>query len=332
MKVLRAGVVGLGLMGRHHTRVLGEMADVDLVAVVDPAGDRLGAARDVPVLADVEQLLALEVDLCVVATPTIEHAAVATALADAGVACLIEKPLADTVESGAALVEQFAVRGLVGAVGHIERCNPAIRALNARLGQGELGDLYQVTTSRQGPFPDHVRDVGVVKDLATHDIDATAYATGHKFASVAARAAYRTGRVHEDLVAIVGQLDDGTVTNHLVNWLTPTKERRFVVTGERGCFVADTMSGDLTWYANASIPAASERVPGFPGVSEGDMVRFAIPKPEPVLVQMQAFIASVRAGAPVAGVVRLEEGLDALRVADAVLRSAADGVVVELAG
>ncbi len=203
-----------------------------------------------------------------------------------------------------------------------------MRSLKARLGAGELGDLYQVSTSRQGPFPDRIRDVGVIKDLATHDIDLTAFAAGVPYATVSARVAHRAGRPHEDLVAAVGLLEDGTVTSHLVNWLTPTKERRIVVTGDRGCFVADTITADLTFYANSSVPTEWDAIGRFRGVSEGDMVRYAIPKPEPVLVQMQGFVASVRAGAPVPGVVTLEEGLEALRVADAVLRSAADGAVV----
>src|SRR5207245_1643369 len=121
----------------------------------------------------------------------------------------------------------------VAAVGHVERFNPAIRAMHQRLAAGELDAIYQVTTSRQGPFPDRVRDVGVIKDLATHDFDLTAWVTGSYYASVAARTAHKAGRPHEDLVAVSGSLRDGTVVNHLVNWLTPTKDRRVVVTGER---------------------------------------------------------------------------------------------------
>ena len=83
--------------------------------------------------------------------------------------------------------DAFEARGLVGAVGHIERYNPALQSLRARLENGELGDVYQVVTRRQGPFPARIADVGVVMDLATHDIDLTAWVTGSDYACVSAR-------------------------------------------------------------------------------------------------------------------------------------------------
>src|SRR5665811_2270981 len=116
--------------------------------------------------------------------------------------------------------------------------NPALQSARARLEAGDLGAVYQVTTRRQGPFPARIADVGVVKDLGTHDIDLTAWVTQQSFVSVAARTATKSGREFEDLVAVTGLLADGTVTNHLVNWLSPLKERVTVITGERGTFVA----------------------------------------------------------------------------------------------
>ena len=147
---------------------------------------------------------------------------------------LIEKPLARTSTAPPRSPRRSRRAGLVGAVGHIERYNPALQSLRARLEDGELGEVYQVVTRRQGPFPARIADVGVVKDLATHDIDLTAWVTSSRYASVSARTASSSGREHEDLVAVVGTLGDGTVTNHLVNWLSPMKERVTVVTGERG--------------------------------------------------------------------------------------------------
>jgi UDP-N-acetylglucosamine 3-dehydrogenase len=102
--------------------------------------------------------------------------------------------------------------------------------------------VYQVVTRRQGPFPARIADVGVVKDLATHDIDLTAWVTQQPYSQVAAQTAYKSGREYEDLVAVTGQLADGTVTSHLVNWLSPFKERVTVITGEKGTFVADTLT------------------------------------------------------------------------------------------
>ncbi len=160
---LRAGLVGLGSMGRHHARVLAGLENVQLVGVVDPMGDKNGWAQGAPVLATVEELIALGVDYAVVACPTALHEEVGLKLAEAGVCALIEKPVADTVEGARRLVEAFESRGLVAGVGHIERCNPALRSLRARLEAGELGDVYQVVTRRQGPFPHRIADVGVVR-------------------------------------------------------------------------------------------------------------------------------------------------------------------------
>ena len=149
------------------------------------------------------------------------------------------------------LVDAFEAKGLVAGVGHIERYNPSLQSLRSRLEAGELGDVYQVVTRRQGPFPHRIADVGVVMDLATHDIDLTSWVTGQPYAAVSARTVSRSGRPHEDMVAAVCQLANGTMVSHLVNWLSPLKERSTVVTGDRGCFVADTLTADLTFYANA---------------------------------------------------------------------------------
>ena len=185
MANLRAGLIGLGMMGRHHARVLAIAAGVDLVAVADPGGDPHGVAGGLPVLRDVEELIAAGIDYCVVAVPT--------ALPRGGRpgARRGRRPRADREAAGPGrstsatqLAEAFEAAGLVGAVGHIERYNPALQSLRARLEDGELGEVYQIITRRQGPFPARIADVGVVKDLATHDIDLTAWVTQQPFASV----------------------------------------------------------------------------------------------------------------------------------------------------
>jgi predicted dehydrogenase len=328
MAELRAGVVGVGMMGRNHVRVLRGLEGVDLVGVADGGGDRYGVVDDLPVHASVDDLIAAGVDLCVVAVPTEDHVPIATQLADAGVHTLIEKPLAEDVSTAEQLASAFAARGLVGAVGHIERYNPALQSLRARLDADELGRPFQVATRRQGPFPNRIRDVGVVKDLATHDVDLAAWVSDATYTSISARTAHRSGREHEDLVAATGVLDDGTITNHLVNWLTPFKERVTIVTGERGCFVADTLTADLTFYANGVEPNQWEAISTFRGVSEGDMVRYAIPKPEPLAVELAAFRDAISEGHQ--EIVTMREGVQAVAVADALLESAAKATTVDL--
>jgi predicted dehydrogenase len=328
MANLRAGLIGLGMMGRHHARVLAGLDGVDLVAVADSGGDAHGVAGDRPLLRNIQELIAAGLDYCMVAVPTIYHEPIGLALAEAGVHALIEKPLAQDTASARRLADAFAARGLVGAVGHIERYNPALRSARSRLASGELGSVYQVTTRRQGPFPDRIADVGVVKDLATHDIDLTAWVTQQAFTSVAARTATKSGRDFEDLVAVTGSLYDGTVTNHLVNWLSPLKERVTIITGERGTFVADTMSADLTFYANGLVPTTWNDIAQFRGVSEGDVVRYAIAKPEPLRVEHEQFRDSVLGKE--ADIVTLEQGLATVVVAEAVIESARTGRTIEV--
>lgn len=326
---LRAGVIGLGMMGRNHVRVVQEMEGVDLVAVADAFGDRFGAARGVPLCETLDELLAHRLDLCVVAVPTEDHEPVGLALAEAGVHALIEKPLANDIAGATRLADAFEAAGLVGCVGHIERYNPALQSLRQRLEGGELGEIFQIATRRQGPFPARIRDVGVVKDLATHDFDLTAWVAESRFTSVAARATHRVGRDHEDMVSAVGTLANGAVTNHLVNWLTPFKERVTVVTGERGCFVADTLLADLTFHENGDIATQWDTISRFRGVAEGDMHRYAIPKPEPLLVELSNFRDAVLGDAS-ADLVTMRDGLAVVAVAEAAIRSAANGTVETL--
>jgi predicted dehydrogenase len=250
------------------------------------------------------------------------------ALAAAGVHALIEKPLATDVAAARRLAEAFEAAGLVGAVGHIERYNPSLQSLRGHLESGELGAIYQVITRRQGPFPNRIADVGVVKDLATHDIDLTAWVTQSSYVSVSARVAHKSGREHEDLVAAVGQLSDGTITNHLVNWLSPMKERVTIVTGERGCYVADTLSADLTLFRNASVPTEWDQIARFRGVSEGDMIRYAIPKPEPLRLEHEAFRDAVLGKD--SDIVTMRQGLATVAVAEAVIESATTGRTVTI--
>jgi UDP-N-acetylglucosamine 3-dehydrogenase len=325
---LRAGLIGLGSMGRHHARVLNSLSGVRLVAVADPGGDSFGAAGSLEVGASVAHLIDAGIDYAVVAAPTAFHEEIGLALADAGIHAMLEKPLASTADAAARLAAAFAANGLVGAVGHIERYNPALRSLRARLEQGELGEIYQVSTRRQGPFPARIADVGVVKDLATHDIDLTAWVAQAAYLRVSAHTALKSGREHEDLVAFVGALERGIVASHLVNWLSPFKERSTTVTGELGSFVADTLTADLTFHANGTRETTWESLAGFRGVTEGDVVRFALGKREPLLSEHEAFRDAVLGVSR--DIVSMDEGVATVRVAEAVIESAVVGSTVLL--
>ncbi|WP_323100615.1 Gfo/Idh/MocA family oxidoreductase [Intrasporangium sp. YIM S08009] len=320
MANLRAGLIGLGMMGRHHARVLSSLDGVDLAAVADPGGDPHGVASGLGVLDGVDAIVRAGVDYCVVAVPTVFHEEIGLTLAEAGVHALIEKPLAPEVESARRLTDAFERQGLIGAVGHIERYNPALQNARQRIEAGELGRVFQVTTRRQGPFPARIADVGVVKDLATHDIDLTAWVTQRTYTHISAQTAFRSGREHEDLVAATGLLSDGTVTNHLVNWLSPLKERVTTITGEKGAFVADTLTADLTFYANGSVKVVRDDIAQFRGVSEGDVIRYAMTKPEPLRTEHEQFRDAVL-GRP-SDIVTMRAGTETVRIAEACIASA----------
>ncbi|MDF9748876.1 Gfo/Idh/MocA family oxidoreductase [Arthrobacter sp. ES3-54] len=329
MANLRVGLIGLGMMGRHHARVLRELPGVDLVAVADAYGDPHGVAGGLTVLSSVAELIAEGLDMAVVAVPTGMHEEVGLALAEAGVHTLVEKPIAESAAAGQRLVDAFEAKNLVGAVGHIERFNPALQSLRKRIEAGELGEVYQIATRRQGPFPSRIADVGVVKDLGTHDIDLTAWLAQSRFESIFAHVTTRSGRPHEDMVAATGQLENGVITNHLVNWLSPMKERLTIVTGEKGAFVADTVTADLTFFENGTVATEWESMAAFRGVSEGNMTRLAIAKPEPLRTEHEAFRDAVLGLRN--DVVTMREGLDTLAVAEAVLESARTGQMVKVA-
>lgn len=324
---LRAGLIGMGVMGRHHARILSGLAGVEFQGVADPALDP-AERHPYPVFADLDGLLASGIDYCVVAVPTAMHLEVGLRLADAGIHALVEKPLANDLDAAQQLYNAFSSSGLVGGVGHIERFNPAVRQARARIAEGQLGEVYQVATRRQGPFPARIADVGVILDLATHDIDLTAWVAQSRFASVAAQVSHRSGRQHEDVVSASGILANGVVTNHIVNWLSPMKERQTVITGEKGTFRIDTLTADLTMYENGIVPTEWDDVAQFRGVSEGNVIRFAFPKPEPLLVEHEAFRDAVLGRK--SDIVTMEDGLATVAVASAMIESAATGKTVLL--
>jgi predicted dehydrogenase len=299
-----------------------------LVAVADGTGDAHNVAGTAPLCNSVEELLRHNLDMAIVAVPTAFHEEVGLHLADAGVHALVEKPIANTVAEGLRLVDAFESRGLIGAVGHIERFNPALQSMRERIQAGELGDVYQIATRRQGPFPARIADVGVVKDLGTHDIDSTSWLARSPFESVYAQTSHKSGRPHEDLVVVTGRLANNIVTSHLVNWLSPMKERVTIATGERGSLVADTISADLTFYENGTLSTAWDSIATFRGVSEGSMIRYALTKREPLRLEHEAFrdaILGIRQD-----VVTMREGLTTLRVAEATIESSLTGNVVKL--
>jgi predicted dehydrogenase len=167
-KPLRAAVVGVGYLGRYHAEKYAAHPDAELVAVVDIDGERaraVGAELGVEAVTDVRQL-AGRIDCASVSVPTQHHFVVARDLLDAGVDVLVEKPLTGTVEEGKKLVELAVRLGRVLQVGHLERFNPAVLALEGLVTQPRFIECH-----RLAPFTERGTDVDVVLDLMIHDLD-----------------------------------------------------------------------------------------------------------------------------------------------------------------
>ena len=318
------------MMGRHHARLLQSLKTVRFAGAVDPGGDHYAAVQDPALVYDsVAALVAAgPLDFAVVAVPTDEHLETVRQLADAGVHVLVEKPLAATGAEARELIDIVAAAGLKGAVGHVERFNPALLDLRRRLVDEQLGEVFLISTERLGPFPDRVRDVGVIKDLATHDLDLIGWLARSPIEVVAAQTAHRMGRAHEDLVVVNGRVRTGLVFNASVNWVTPTKTRRTTVLGEAGMLVADTLTADLTFYANGLVASEWGAAQALRGVSEGDSTRYALARREPLLAELEAFVGYLH-GDDDAPVVPLADGLATVECAERVLTSAREGVTVD---
>jgi predicted dehydrogenase len=326
MTKLRAALIGYGAMGKNHARILNSLDDVDFVAVLDPGISP--SISNLPFVSSFEDLIRLKPDYCVIATPTITHEEIAIKLVENGINIFIEKPIAISSDTATRIIAAVEKNGLVGAVGHIERFNASLVEAKRRIKLGQLGDVYQISTRRLGPFPARITDVGVTIDLATHDIDLTKWISDSTYESICAHSAIRSGRNDEDLISVVGKLRNGIITSHNVNWLSPLKERKTIITGEKGTFVADTLRSDLTFYENGSIVNTQREIAHFKGVTQGETTIFAFERPEALLVEHLEFVKALN-GLD-SNIVTLGEALETIRVAEAITASAKEGLAIEL--
>jgi UDP-N-acetylglucosamine 3-dehydrogenase len=318
-------------MGRNHVRLLSAMDGVELAALVDverAAAHRAGV-RHLPCYATADELFAREeLDAVVIATPTDSHAEIAQGAIERGLNVLVEKPIALTVEEGGRLVNEARRAGVVLAVGHVERFNPAVLELGRRLAQHELGQLFHFTVRREGPLPLRITDVGVVRDLATHDLDILGYLLRSSPETIFAQTAKRTGAIHEELVTATLCYPGGVLATLQVNWLTPFKVRQLTVTGERGLYSVDYLSQKLTWYENTETSEGKDwdALATLQGSSKGQVVHYPIQQHEPLASELQGFVRAITGQGD--EIVTGEEGVRALALASALLLSARRGEVL----
>jgi predicted dehydrogenase len=317
-------------MGRNHLRVLADIEGVELVAVCDSdkrALETVSRSRRIRGYTSSWEMFSREaLNLVVLAAPTKYHYRLTLEALEHRCHVLVEKPIAADLGQAREMVSAAVRRNLVLAVGHIERFNPAVRELKRRLDEGYLGRIFQVRALRLGPFPSRIRDVGVVTDLATHDLDVMTYILGRKVIRMYAETHRKINTQHEDMVNAVLKFEDGIIGVLDVNWLTPTKVRQLSVLGERGLFQLNYLTQELLYFEN--VDAASTGNGSLTGVSEGNMTRFQIQTAEPLRAELQSVLGSITQGSAVE--VDGEAGYNALALATSLVSAGEEGKVIEL--
>ena len=328
---LRVGLAGLGSMGRNHLRVLSARNDIRLVAVADPVLETLAAATGPKGAQGFAEPLAMiaeaELDAVVIAAPTTAHVPLALAAIERGIAVLVEKPLAATVDESMRIVAAARRTGVPVQVGHVERFNPAVLELGRLIETGWLSTIYSIASRRAGPFPVRIRDVGVTVDLATHDADILSWIAGERPSRVYAETAQRIHADHEDLLFGLLHFPSGATGMLDVNWLTPAKRRQLVVVGEEGMFELDYLTQRLT-FTRATDTTNPRLIGGYAPTFEGEVAELPVASAEPLAAEIEAFLGIVRTGGR--PIVDAEDGLWAVAVATSMLASAAGGNAIDL--
>lgn len=330
---MKVAVIGVGTMGRHHTRVYSELPEAELVAISDADSFRAESTAQkfgIRAYTDHREMLEKEKpDAVSVVVPTAMHEQVGLDALNAGVNILIEKPISATIEEGTRLIQKARAMNKQLMIGHVVRFDPALQALKQKLDAGELGRIYQIFCRRAGPFPTRIQDVGVVIDLAPHDVDIMRFLAGTDPIRVHSETEQRIHTEHEDLLWASLRFPDGVIGALEINWLTPTKIREVLVLGERGMFRADALTQDLYFYENSLVNDVQwATLQTIKGVSEGSMTRFAIPRFEPLKAELQAFLKAIQDGHPVP--ISGEDGLAALKISLALVESGRTHQVVEI--
>jgi predicted dehydrogenase len=303
----RVAVVGAGVMGTNHARVLSNIPGVELVGVVDPDSERASAvARSLHTdILELEQL-AGRVDAAVVATPSQTHTELGCILLDAGVDLLVEKPIATSVEEGRRLIDVAAANERVLMIGHIERFNAAVLGLDKL-----IDDPVHIEFTRASPFSARITS-DVVLDLMIHDLDlARKLSRAKTFTSMhAVGSAVHSEQI--DLASCLLTADNGVTVTLTASRAGQNKIRLIEITQRKNFVTADLLRQDINVHRVAHSEFTSD---GGTRYSQSGVVEipFLDHTGEPLRVELEAFISAVndRSRPPVNG----EDGLAALELA-----------------
>jgi len=290
MDTLRGAVIGSGNMGRHHVRIMSQCEGVELAYVVDT---NVTTARELcgqwggEALPSIDELS--PIDIAIVAVPTQFHEEVALALIERKVNLLIEKPLADSPEAARRIVDAAKKAGIVLAVGHVERFNPAIQELKRRLTKPQM-----ISIERLSPYPSRIKD-SVVYDLTVHDADLACLLANSEPAEVHAIGA----KILSDKVDIAStqiKFTNGCIATLQTSRITQDKVRRIVVSETDRFFKVDMLKQDIEIKRSARVENKTEdgrttytqeTISELPGIASGG---------EPLRIEQEDFYHAVRNG------------------------------------
>jgi UDP-N-acetylglucosamine 3-dehydrogenase len=299
-RVLRVGVVGAGVMGTNHGRVMAGLPGIELIGIVDPLPEHRARAVKMigcPTFTELDQLLDAGIDAVTIAAPTHLHHQVALACIARGIHVLVEKPIASTVAEGREIVEAARAAGVTLMVGHVERFNPAVAAVKQAI-KGE--DILSIAITRVGPFPPRMSDVGVVIDLAVHDIDLIRWFTESDIVDVQSQLASAIAE-REDIALLQFRTESGVLAHINTNWLTPFKARTVTVATRGKYVMGDLLTRQVTECF------------GFQTDGSYSMRHLPVGQDEPLRAELTAFLGAVRSGGVPA--VTGEEGVASLEIA-----------------
>jgi len=297
---LRVGVVGIGVMGSNHARVLAEFPGVKLAVVADPdqaQTDFVGHALGCPTVRDVHELLDCGVDAVSIAAPTHLHREIALTCIKRGVHVMVEKPIASSVEEGREIINVARRAGVTLMVGHVERFNPAVEAIKEAI-RGE--DILSIAITRVGPFPPRMSNVGVVIDLAVHDIDLIRWFTDSDIIEVQPQLSSAVAE-REDIALLQFRTASGVLAHINTNWLTPFKARNVTVATRGKYVMGDLLTRQVTECF------------GFQPDGSYSMRHLSVGHAEPLRSELFAFLRAVRSGGTPA--VTGEEAVASLEIA-----------------
>lgn len=299
-KPLRVGVIGAGIMGSNHARVFAGMQDIDLVGIAEPIDTHRARAEQAigcKTFASVADLLAAGVDAVTIAAPTHLHHEVALTCIAQRKHVLVEKPIASTVQEGAEIVAAAQRAGVTMMVGHVERFNPAVATIKQAI-KGE--EILSIAITRVGPFPPRMSNVGVVIDLAVHDIDLIRWFTESDIVEVQPQLSSAVAE-REDIALLQFRTASGVLAHINTNWLTPFKARSVTVATRGKYVMGDLLTRQVTECF------------GFQPDGSYSMRHLSVGYDEPLRSELTAFIHAVRTGESPA--VTGDEGVASLEIA-----------------